>query len=149
MKITGKGKGSTLVQVSYRYNVDKKDESPRFTIKPEVKDSSTSELIELSVCTSFIPQGDEKTSNMAVMEVSLPSGYIADQDNLNEIETVGRVQKVETKNGESVVVIYFDDLDSSEVCPLVKGFRAHRVAEQKPSAVIVYDYYDNSEIPNK
>lgn len=144
VKITGKGKGSTLVQVSYRYNVDKKDDSPQFTVKPEVKDSSNAEQIQLSVCTSFIPQGDETTSNMAVMEVSLPSGYVADQDNLNEIGTVEKVKKVETKNGESVVVIYFDDLDKTEVCPHIKGFRAHRVADQKPSAVIVYDYYDNS-----
>lgn len=40
-------------------------------------------------------------------------------------------------------MIYFDDLDLNEVCTKIKAFRTHAVAEQKPAAIVVYDYYDN------
>lgn len=40
-------------------------------------------------------------------------------------------------------MIYFDDLDLNEVCTKIKAFRTHKVAEQKPAAIVVYDYYDN------
>lgn len=52
-------------------------------------------------------------------------------------------QKVETKDGETVVIIYFDDVDASGLCPEIKAYRTHGVAKQKPSPIIIYDYYDN------
>jgi CD109 antigen len=52
------------------------------------------------------------------------------------------LQKIETKDGETVVVIYFDDLSAKKICPEVKSYRQHSVAKQKPASVIVYDYYD-------
>lgn len=57
------------------------------------------------------------------------------------------LQKVETKNGETVAVIYFDSLTSESVCPVVKAYKTHRVAQLKPAAVVVYDYYDDSKYP--
>lgn len=53
------------------------------------------------------------------------------------------LQKVETKEGETVVVIYFDDVSSKSLCPVVKAYRTHSVAKQKPAPVIIYDYYDS------
>jgi CD109 antigen len=55
------------------------------------------------------------------------------------------LQKIETKDGDSVVVIYFDDLSDNQICPQVKSYRQHSVAKQKPASVIVYDYYDTCE----
>jgi A-macroglobulin receptor binding domain len=40
------------------------------------------------------------------------------------------------------VVIYFEFIGRSEVCPTISAYRTHRVANQKPAAVLVYDYYD-------
>lgn len=42
-----------------------------------------------------------------------------------------------------MVIVYFDDLDKKEICPTFKAFRTHKVAEQKPAPVLIYDYYDN------
>lgn len=52
-------------------------------------------------------------------------------------------QKVELKDGDTVVVMYFDSLDRNELCPTVSAFRTHKVAKQKPAPVVIYDYYDN------
>lgn len=80
---------------------------------------------------------------MAVMEVEFPSGYTADLDRIPSIESSENVKKVETKNGDTVVIIYFDNLSTKELCPTLDAFRTHKVANQKPAPVTVYDYYDN------
>lgn len=45
---------------------------------------------------------------MAVMEVSLPSGFTVDSDALPSLQASQNVKRVETKNGNTVVVLYFD-----------------------------------------
>lgn len=42
------------------------------------------------------------------MEVSLPSGYVVDQDSLPSLEISQDVKRVETKDRDTVVVLYFD-----------------------------------------
>lgn len=44
------------------------------------------------------------------------------------------------------MVVYFDDLDKKELCPVFKAFRTHKVAKQRPAPVIIYDYYDNCKL---
>lgn len=45
---------------------------------------------------------------MAVMEVTLPSGYTADPDSIPNLRASPYVQRVETRDGDTVVVLYFD-----------------------------------------
>lgn len=98
---------------------------------------------------SFTPNGkeiDEEQSSMVVMEVSLPSGFAAEPDLVDTLMRTSNVKKVETRNGDSVVVLYFDYLKVNEpMCPLVEAYQAHIVAEQKPAPIVVYDYYDSCE----
>ena len=48
---------------------------------------------------------------MAVMEVSLPSGFTVDMDSLPSLETSHNVKRVETRNGDTMVVLYFDKVN--------------------------------------
>lgn len=80
---------------------------------------------------------------MAVMEVNLPSGFTADIDSLPSLEVSQNVQKVETRNEYTTVVLYFNNISRVEYCPTVSAFRTHKVAKQKPVPVILYDYYDS------
>lgn len=45
---------------------------------------------------------------MAVMEVALPSGFTVDQDALPSLRVSQNVKRVETKDGDTVVMLYFD-----------------------------------------
>jgi len=45
---------------------------------------------------------------MAVMEVSLPSGFTVDRDSLPSLEISSHVKRVETRNGDTMVILYFD-----------------------------------------
>lgn len=90
-----------------------------------------------------MPAGVFNESNMAVMEVQFPSGFTADLDTLPSLEVSENVKKVETKDGDTVVVVYFDHIGRKELCPTLDAFRTHKVAMQKPAVVTLYDYYDN------
>lgn len=145
VNIKASGHGLAIVSVSYKYNMNDTGAWPGFTLDPIVDRNSDQNILHLSVCTSYIPSGRENTSNMAVMEVAFPSGFTVDLDTLPFLETFYGVKRVETKEGDTVVIMYFDNLDSNKVCPALTAYRTHKVANQKPAAVTVYDYYDNSK----
>ena len=82
-------------------------------------------------------------SNMAIMEVNFPSGYTADIDTLPSLEAYQNVQKVETKNDDTTVILYFSNITTLEYCPTVSAFRVHKTAKHRPVPVVIYDYYDS------
>lgn len=83
---------------------------------------------------------------MAVLEVSLPSGFVVDALALESLKSnIETIKKVETKNDETLAVIYFDHLSKDPISLEINGFRNHLVSEQKPVPIIVYDYYNNGE----
>ncbi|KMQ97464.1 cd109 antigen [Lasius niger] len=144
VNITASGKGFVLVQVSYQYNLNVTGAWPLFTLDPQVDKNSNVNHLQLSICSGFVPTKEANESNMAVMEVSLPSGFTVDRDSLPSLELSSHVKRVETKNGDTMVVLYFDKMIKEEYCPTVSAFRTHKVAKQKPVPVSIYDYYDSS-----
>jgi CD109 antigen len=56
----------------------------------------------------FVSYKAKNSTNMAVMEVELPSGYVADVDALSSTTRTKAVKRVETTNGDTNVVIYID-----------------------------------------
>ncbi|KMY88821.1 CD109 antigen isoform X3 [Drosophila simulans] len=142
---TAKGTGSAMVQLSYRYNLAQKEKKPSFKVTPTVKDTPN-QLLVVDICAEYVPLEDadkEKDSNMAVMEIALPSGFVGDDESLSKIQAVDRVKRVETKNSDSTVVVYFDSLTPGDVhCLPLEASKAHAVAKQKPASVSLYDYYD-------
>lgn len=64
---------------------------------------------------SFV--GEE--SNMAVMEISLPSGYVMDEDSLPSLRAIKDVKKVETKEGGTGISLYFDKV---KICIIILVF---------------------------
>lgn len=97
---------------------------------------------------SYAPfQSKENQTNMVVLEVSLPSGYVAESDSLLNVSNEPNVKKVETKNADTVFVVYFDNfVVNRTVCPVFEAYRMHSVNEQKPIPITVYDYYENGKL---
>lgn len=94
---------------------------------------------------SFNPKtDDEKHSNMVVMEVSMPSGFLIDNDRLTELLDRPHIKLAHLKNGETVADVYIDQmLPNQVICLAFHGYRSHKVAENKPVPVRIYDYYDS------
>ncbi|XP_049951328.1 CD109 antigen-like isoform X5 [Schistocerca serialis cubense] len=144
VNITATGTGFAIMQVSYRYNVNVTGAWPLFTLDPQVDKNSDRNHLQLSICSAFAAGQSANESNMAVMEVSLPSGFTVDSDSLPSLEVSQNVKRVETKDGDTVVVLYFDKMTRQEYCPTISAYRTHKVAKQKPVPVSIYDYYDSS-----
>uniref|UniRef100_A0A6P4ES42 TEP1-F n=1 Tax=Drosophila rhopaloa TaxID=1041015 RepID=A0A6P4ES42_DRORH len=129
--VSASGRGGSLVQLSYRHNVVTKEESPSFKIKTTVKDSPINRL-ELEICSEYTPveaSDKGKPSNMAVMEVQLPSGFLADADDLKRTKSSPDVKIVETKKGDTMVVVYFESLSPGDPkCVTVTASLVHAVA---------------------
>ncbi|XP_016956435.1 alpha-2-macroglobulin [Drosophila biarmipes] len=145
LEFEAKGSGAALVQISCQYNVVEKEPKPSFKVETTVLPKTLKDKLELSVCVDYVEEDHANESNMAILEVSLPSGYTAYEESFKEIREVERVRLVETKDGDSVVVVYFENLsrDDSKSIP-IEAHRTHSVADQKPSSVVVYDYYEPS-----
>lgn len=83
---------------------------------------------------------------MVVMEIALPSGFVLNSDLLNGLRSsLPLIKRIEMKNSDSAIILYFDYLDSDPVTLKIDGFRKHFVEEQKPACVWIYDYYDNGK----
>jgi CD109 antigen len=91
-EVTAKGRGFSILQISYQFNVNVNGELPRFTINTKVHENSNKDYLHLIVCTSFVPDDSAEKSNMAVMEVSLPSGFTFDSDSLPELKATEKVK---------------------------------------------------------
>ncbi|XP_034230056.1 pregnancy zone protein-like isoform X2 [Thrips palmi] len=144
VELAADGAGFSLAQVSWSYNEATVGKHPLFKLRAELADRTTPNTLVLRVCSSFIagPWGSE--SNMAVVEVSLPSGFTADQDALPALKENPNVKRVETKDQDTVIVLYFDKMETKEYCAEVSAIRTHVVSNQKPVPVTVYDYYDQT-----
>ncbi|XP_050425560.1 CD109 antigen-like isoform X2 [Adelges cooleyi] len=141
VNITATGTGFAIVKVSYKYNVNVTGAWPLFSLDPQVDKNSDTNHLQLSICSGYRGGND---SNMAVMEVTLPSGYTVDNDALPSLMLSNNVKRIETKYGDTMVMLYFDKMMAKEYCPTISAFRTHKVAKQKPVPVTVYDYYDQS-----
>ncbi|EDW54536.1 GM17925 [Drosophila sechellia] len=144
LKFLATGQGHAQVQLSYRYNVATKEASPSFKLTTTVKKSDKSRLI-LGICGEYTPiaaSDGNKPTNMALMQVQLPSGYVCDTDSFAAIEAISDVKRVETKNEDTEVHIYFEKLlPGDRKCLTLKAIYTHAVANLKPSWIRLYDYY--------
>ena len=92
IEVTAKGRGFSILQLSYKYNMNVTGAWPRFVLDPQVNRLSTKDFLQLTVCTSFVPDNFTDKSNMAVMEVSFPSGYTFDADTIPFLKSTKRVK---------------------------------------------------------
>lgn len=94
---------------------------------------------------SFKPKtSTELHSNMVVLEVAMPSGFITEKDTLKELLATPGVKLVETRKGDTLIDVYIEQMNANEkMCVTLEGYRTHKVAEQKPVSVRIYDYYDS------
>jgi CD109 antigen len=136
------GKGTVLAQLSWTYYVEDAVREPAFAIRVDTTQTAAKDL-NLKVCTSYLKEG---TSNMAIVEVNLPSGYSFDSEPLTALrDSVSNYKRHEVENQNTKLQIYLDSLSSEETCiPLVAN-RVFTVGKQAPAYVSVYDYYDTTE----
>ncbi|XP_010724876.1 alpha-2-macroglobulin-like isoform X1 [Meleagris gallopavo] len=83
--------------------------------------------------------GDRVTSNMALVEVDMLSGFIPTKKSVKELENVLLVKKAEIKPDK--VIIYLEELDKTSLNLKISVEQDIEIENLKPATVHVYDYY--------
>ncbi|XP_066592787.1 alpha-2-macroglobulin-like protein 1 isoform X2 [Prorops nasuta] len=142
VEIFAEGEGCVLVQTNLKYNVAHVTGSEAFDLSvavssmPYVDECS---MQTLTICGRY-KMADEE-SNMALLEVSMISGYVPDRASLHSLleNPATRVKRFE--EDKNIVTIYFDKLISQKTCISFVVTRENVVDRLEPANVKLYDYY--------
>ncbi|NXL78374.1 A2ML1 protein, partial [Leptocoma aspasia] len=96
---------------------------------------------DIRMSVSYV--GDRGTSNMALVEVEMLSGFIPVQSSVKELEKVLLVKKTEIKPDK--ITIYLEELGESSQKLNISVEQDVEVKNLKPATVHVYDYYKPGE----
>uniref|UniRef100_A0A4Y0BER6 TEP1-F n=1 Tax=Anopheles funestus TaxID=62324 RepID=A0A4Y0BER6_ANOFN len=136
------GVGAGLLQVIYHYSLNLVNFENRFKLDLEKQDTTSDDKLMLKVCVSFIPSATTAVSEMAMIEVTFPSGFVVDQNPISEQTSFNPIQHTEIRYGGTTVVVYYNNMDIERNCFTVTAYRRLKVALKRPAYVVVYDYYN-------
>uniref|UniRef100_A0A182LRP3 Alpha-macroglobulin receptor-binding domain-containing protein n=1 Tax=Anopheles culicifacies TaxID=139723 RepID=A0A182LRP3_9DIPT len=111
----------------------------QFTLDLKKQNTTSDYELRLRVCASFIPYQVERRSNMALIEVNLPSGFVADRNPISAQSTLYPIQNIEIRYGGTSVLVYYDHMDENQTCFTVTAFQRRKVVLKRPAYVVVYD----------
>uniref|UniRef100_A0A182YIZ6 TEP1-F n=1 Tax=Anopheles stephensi TaxID=30069 RepID=A0A182YIZ6_ANOST len=136
------GIGFGLLQVIYQYSLNLVNFAHRFKLDLERQSTGSEYELRMRVCANFIPKMTDSRSNMALVEVNFPSGYVVDRSPISEQTTINPIQNIEIRYGGTSVVVYYNNMGIERNCFTVTAFRRFKVALKRPAHVVVYDYYN-------
>lgn len=136
------GLGFGLLDVRYEYAMDLRNYKNRFDLTLEKLNPNSDYELKLKICASFIPKLANERSNMALIEVNFPSGYVVDPRPITEATIVNPIQNTEIRFGGTSVVAYYNNMGIEKNCFVITAYRRFKVALKRPAYVLVHDYYD-------
>ncbi|XP_050095516.1 alpha-1-macroglobulin-like [Anopheles aquasalis] len=142
LKIDVTSKDSGLLRVTYKYLLNLIDINHRFNITVEKQLVASQSAMMLEICSNFLPENPGERSNMALVEVTFPSGYVADTESNSELKRAQRIQNVEYLHGGTMVVVYYNNMGDELNCFWIKAYMRYKVALRRPAYVKVHDYYN-------
>ncbi|XP_043921643.1 CD109 antigen-like [Protopterus annectens] len=144
VKIEASGNGTAFCQLNIFYSLktaasgrQRRDTQSTEAFDLEITvidDKDNIDHLTLSICTSFTFEG---RTGMALLDVTLPSGFTLVQ---NGVSRNVLIKNVETN--ESKVHIYLDSINETQVCIDIPAKRNSKVANTQDGYVVVYDYYE-------
>uniref|UniRef100_A0A182QYC9 TEP1-F n=1 Tax=Anopheles farauti TaxID=69004 RepID=A0A182QYC9_9DIPT len=145
INITGKGLG--MYHLSHEYTVDVRNISKQFNLA--VNTSYTNYTLILEVCTSYDAAISFQRSNIALVEVNFPSGFVGDKRSIKNLsENANKIQNYEFRYGQTALVVYYSSMGPEKNCFEVHAHRRFEVIFHRPSYVLVYDTFNPSQRHN-
>jgi len=153
ISVTATGSGCSVVQAIVNYNTQKVKESAfdihysMESIPTKLNSRRSCMSQNLTVCVQFTGL-HEKESNMALVEVTMVSGFEADQESLDVMKRVVKgLKDIEFKDKN--VVFYFNRISKNDKCFTIRVDQTSNVRKTKPVPITVYDYYDTEKAATK
>ncbi|XP_071088566.1 CD109 antigen-like [Haliotis cracherodii] len=131
--VKAQGHGVGYLEIASFFNVEKPVEEQYFDISQDIE-IETLNMYTLRTCVSY---SKERTSNMAVVEITIPSGFEPDMES---IYISRKLQRSELLG--KTLVFYFNQIDASETCIRFTGRRNGPVAKIQASPIHAFDYYE-------
>ncbi|KAG9472011.1 ovostatin-like [Eleutherodactylus coqui] len=137
------GKGCVLVQTTVSFNMPVNDEDSDFSLSVYIPPEScvNGEAPIFPVYMNISYNGLRNESNMAIIDVALPSGYTPEQESLSQLKS--KVPKVEQKNNH--VYIYLLSVTRDVTSLEMKLQMGARVQNMQPKYIYAWDYYEKDE----
>jgi CD109 antigen len=149
IKVQGKGAGYAILQMHVQYNVDNK----KWQTEPPVRafdlvthtyfhGRNQSHITYIS-CQKWTNTNESERSGMSVLDVTIPTGYIIQQQKLDALILSRQIKQLQRATfHERKVLFYFNYLDNQDVCVNFTIERWYPVANMsRYLPVRVYDFY--------
>nr|XP_042701766.1 alpha-2-macroglobulin-like protein 1 [Chrysemys picta bellii] len=143
--VRASGKGCVFVQLTLRYNVPPPKSAATFDlwVETEPKECTESARSRFSLVLHALYSGECPATNMAIIEVKLPSGYTPVKRSLQQLEKQRLVKRLEVQNDQ--VTLYLDQLTKEAVSFTFSLEQDFPVKNLRAAPVRLYDYYETGE----
>ncbi|XP_051059496.1 alpha-2-macroglobulin-like protein 1 [Phodopus roborovskii] len=140
--VEASGQGCVYVQTVLRYNVFPANIPETFSLQVEPGKDSCEKLtrprsLTLTIHTSYV--GSRSSSNMAIVEVKMLSGFSPVEGTKQLLLQQPLVKKVES--GKDTLNIYLEELSKKTQTYTLTIIQSVLVTNLKPATIKVYDYY--------
>ncbi|XP_026569028.1 alpha-2-macroglobulin-like [Pseudonaja textilis] len=132
------GHGCVYVQTVLRYN-QPPQKTNSFTLNVEILPNVCNSWKHFVILLELSYIGQRETSNMALIEVNMVSGFIPLKKSVKKLEGKGHVKKVEFDLDK--ITMYLDQLDNASQNYNFDVVQEHEIRNLKPAIIKVYDYY--------
>ncbi|XP_009936163.2 alpha-2-macroglobulin-like protein 1 [Opisthocomus hoazin] len=139
------GSSCVFAQIVLRYHEPPPRAAVTFTLRVNTELTNCSQanarVLTVRILASYI--GSRVTSNMAIVEVSLLSGFALVPRSRTLLERRAIVKKIEVK--ADVVYIYLEKLSDESQTFILQLEQVIQMKNLKPASIKVYDYYQPEE----
>ncbi|CRK93395.1 CLUMA_CG006931, isoform A, partial [Clunio marinus] len=139
INVVTKGKGYAVVQLSCNYHQEDCYVNQGFNLSMSFGNDSCDNKLIFNVCASY--SSNEPYSNMIVVKIDFPSGFIFDFDT----KLANEIQKLEETAGGSSVNVYMNSLSVNNTCFNLTALRMMQVYNEATSNIEILDFYDTNK----
>ncbi|KAK9737499.1 Macroglobulin domain MG3 [Popillia japonica] len=141
IKIIANGEGCVLAQAVMTYNSYNFNSTEEFRLAVDVEPVSTIDKCSVAIISPCVAYTGPGHSNMAVLEVTMPSGYEPDRDSLFELANKDNTRVKKFEELANRVVLYFTELTNEPVCVPFNINENVFVENIINTTIKLYDYY--------
>ena len=114
-----------------------------FVITTKVESQLDDLIMEMEVCVEYHPEDDVRNinTNMIIVDIDLPSGYISNVENIAVLAMYDLVLRVNTDTPNKIILYLAYMAPDDKKCFAIEADKKDHVTNLQPSKITVYDYY--------
>ncbi|XP_044155176.1 LOW QUALITY PROTEIN: alpha-2-macroglobulin-like [Bufo gargarizans] len=140
------GTGCVYIQTNLKYNIPHPEGEAPFNISvstvPEICTVKSLKSFNILVNVSYI--GNRENSNMALVEIKLPSGYTPNKSSVKQLRGHNLISRAEAHPNK--VIVYFEKLGKDMKSFTFSVEQEIPVGNLRAATATIFDYYETDDI---